>query len=40
MLPRSAGALLQLTAPVHDALGDLLVAALVDACTLPRGYIA
>jgi hypothetical protein len=36
----SAGALLTLTRPVDDILGDLLVAALVDMCTLPRGYVS
>jgi hypothetical protein len=36
----SAGALLQLDAPVDDTLSDLLAAACVDVCVLPRGYIA
>jgi hypothetical protein len=36
----SAGALLQLDGPVPEILGDLLVAALVDVSTLPRGYVA
>lgn len=36
----SAGALLRLDAPVNDVLGDLLAAALVDVCVLPRGYVA
>ncbi|HWA65813.1 MAG TPA: hypothetical protein VG899_05525 [Mycobacteriales bacterium] len=36
----SAGAVLQLSAPVSDILADLLVAALVDVTTLPRGYVA
>lgn len=35
----SASALLQLHAPADDLLGDLLVAALTDVCTLPRGYV-
>jgi hypothetical protein len=35
----SAGAALQLHAPAEDELADLLVAALLDASTLPRGYI-
>jgi hypothetical protein len=35
----SAGASLQLHAPAGDVLADLLVAALLDASTLPRGYI-
>jgi hypothetical protein len=36
----SAGASLQLEAPPGDVLADLLVAALLDVSTLPRGYIA
>jgi hypothetical protein len=36
----SAGASLQLAAPVGEALADLLVAALLDVSTLPRGYVA
>ena len=36
----SAGASLQLEAPAEDVLADLLVAALLDVSTLPRGYIA
>jgi hypothetical protein len=36
----SAGATLKLDAPVPDVLGDLLCAALVDACVPPRGYVA
>jgi hypothetical protein len=36
--PPSAGAVLQLAAPVNDVLGDLLIAALLDISTLPRGY--
>jgi len=36
----SAGASLQLDAPTGEVLADLLVAALLDASTLPRGYIA
>lgn len=36
----SAGASLQLPAPPGDVLADLLVAALLDFSTLPRGYIA
>jgi hypothetical protein len=36
----SAGASLQLEAPVDETLADLLVAALLDVSTLPRGYIA
>lgn len=36
----SAGAYLQLEAPVGEELADLLVAALLDVSTLPRGYIA
>jgi hypothetical protein len=36
----SAGASLQLAAPAGEALADLLVAALLDVSTLPRGYIA
>jgi hypothetical protein len=36
----SAGALLQLTAPVAPELGDILAAACVDFSVLPRGYIA
>ncbi|WP_156686531.1 hypothetical protein [Mycobacterium sp. Marseille-P9652] len=36
----SAGALLQLRAPVSAQLGDLLAAACVDFSVLPRGYIA
>jgi hypothetical protein len=36
----SAGASLQLDAPADEVLADLLVAALLDASTLPRGYIA
>jgi hypothetical protein len=31
---------LKLSAPVPDVLGDLLVAACVDFCVLPRGYLA
>jgi len=38
--PPSAGAVLQLTAPVSEVLGDLLIAALLDVSTLPRGYQA
>jgi hypothetical protein len=38
--PPSAGALLQLRAPVAPALGDVLAAACVDFSVLPRGYIA
>lgn len=36
----SAGAALELHAPAADALADLLVAALLDVSTLPRGYLA
>ena len=36
----SAGALLQLHAPVAPAVGDVLAAACVDFSVLPRGYIA
>ena len=36
----SAGTMLQLHAPVHDVLGDVLVAACVDFAVLPRGYLA
>ena len=36
----SAGVLLELHAPVHPALGDVLAAACVDFSVLPRGYIA
>jgi hypothetical protein len=36
----SAGALLQLHAPVGPALDDVLAAACVDFSVLPRGYIA
>ncbi len=36
----SAGALLQLNAPVAAQLGDVLAAACVDFSVLPRGYIA
>jgi hypothetical protein len=36
----SAGASLQLQAPAGEELADLLVAALLDISTLPRGYIA
>jgi hypothetical protein len=36
----SAGAYLHLEAPPDEALADLLVAALLDFSTLPRGYIA
>ena len=36
----TSGAMLKLAAPVHDVLGDLLVAACVDFTVLPRGYIA
>ena len=36
----SAGALLQLRAPVAPQLGDVLAAACVDFSVLPRGYIA
>jgi hypothetical protein len=36
----SAGALLQLSAPVSPELGDVLAAACVDFSVLPRGYIA
>jgi hypothetical protein len=36
----TVGSVLQLAAPVPDALGDILVAACVDICVLPRGYIA
>jgi hypothetical protein len=36
----SAGASLQLEAPAGEVLADLLVAALLDVSTLPRGYIA
>ncbi|ORV43818.1 hypothetical protein [Mycobacterium conspicuum] len=36
----SAGALLQLNAPVAAELGDVLAAACVDFSVLPRGYIA
>jgi hypothetical protein len=35
----SAGASLQLEAPAEEALADLLVAALLDVSTLPRGYV-
>jgi hypothetical protein len=35
----SAGAALELAAPVGEDLADLLVAALLDVSTLPRGYI-
>lgn len=36
----SAGAMLELRAPVAPALGDILAAACVDFSVLPRGYIA
>jgi antitoxin (DNA-binding transcriptional repressor) of toxin-antitoxin stability system len=36
----SAGALLELRAPVAPALGDVLAAACVDFSVLPRGYLA
>jgi hypothetical protein len=36
----SAGASLQLNAPVAPELGDVLAAACVDFTVLPRGYIA
>lgn len=36
----SAGAMLELRAPVAPALGDVLAAACVDFSVLPRGYIA
>jgi hypothetical protein len=36
----SAGASLQLDAPAGDVLADLLIAALLDVSTLPRGYVA
>ena len=36
----SAGALLELRAPVAPALDDVLAAACVDFSVLPRGYIA
>jgi hypothetical protein len=36
----SAGAMLQLRAPLAPALGDMLAAACVDFSVLPRGYIA
>jgi hypothetical protein len=36
----SAGASLQLEAPAGDVLGDLLIAALLDVSTLPRGYVS
>jgi antitoxin (DNA-binding transcriptional repressor) of toxin-antitoxin stability system len=36
----SAGAMLELRAPVNPALGDILAAACVDFSVLPRGYIA
>ena len=36
----SAGAMLELRAPVHPVLGDMLAAACVDFAVLPRGYIA
>ena len=36
----SAGALLQLRAPVAAELGDVLAAACVDFSVLPRGYVA
>ena len=36
----SAGAMLQLSAPVTPELGDVLAAACVDFSVLPRGYIA
>lgn len=36
----SAGAMLELRAPVHPVLGDMLAAACVDFSVLPRGYIA
>jgi hypothetical protein len=35
----SAGAMLELRAPVHPVLGDMLAAACVDFSVLPRGYI-
>lgn len=35
----SAGAMLQLSAPVAPELGDVLAAACVDFSVLPRGYI-
>jgi hypothetical protein len=38
--PPSAGALLELSAPVAPELGDLLSAACIDFSVLPRGYIA
>ncbi|HLJ99692.1 MAG TPA: hypothetical protein VKU39_07260 [Streptosporangiaceae bacterium] len=36
----SAGAALHLDAPVEDDLADLLIAALLDVSTLPRGYLS
>lgn len=36
----SAGAVLKLRAPAGPRLGDMLAAACVDFCVLPRGYIA
>ncbi|WP_297731786.1 hypothetical protein [Mycobacterium sp.] len=36
----SAGAMLELRAPVAPQLGDMLAAACVDFSVLPRGYIA
>jgi hypothetical protein len=36
----SAGAMLQLRAPVAPQLGDVFAAACVDFSVLPRGYIA
>jgi hypothetical protein len=36
----SAGASLQLDTPAEDALADLLIAALLDVSTRPRGYVA
>ncbi|SPM28199.1 hypothetical protein [Mycobacterium terramassiliense] len=36
----SAGAVLKLRAPAGPQLGDMLAAACVDFCVLPRGYIA
>jgi hypothetical protein len=36
----TVGAVLELARPVPEALGDLLVAACVDTCVLPRGYVS
>jgi hypothetical protein len=36
----TVGSVLELARPVPELLGDLLVAACVDICVLPRGYVA